>query len=662
MNDKYKSIFGILLNVVLAMYPFLIFYFLIIQEVPIRIVSLFMIFLAFLEFIIRRIPKRKSDNKLGSNYWNSFILLAIGVLGLIINSTTVLKLSPVLMNIMLLYTFGITLFQPPTIIYRFAVLADKSIPKSLGEKKITAYCYKVTVIWVVFFIINGSIAALTVFSGSYLIWAVYNGGLAYVLAGTLFAGEFIVRKFVHKRIPKAVPLSSFKEKSRNISDVMCYEGAWSDGIYKTWGDFLKETSVLRKEIESAGGDRWLLYSEDYWDFLLAFTALLQCKKEIILSANVSPGYIAEIKGNAHLLTDQIFPIDGISDKTFHIPSILSKNAHEGIYKCPKIISDETSIVLYTSGSTGTPKAIKQRLTEFENDNSFILSMWGEELLIRKVCSTVNQHHIYGLLFSILLPFTAGIPFRRQRIQTPEEFRKLIDTEYAIITVPAFLKRGVEILSPRLLCKSPWIFVSGGVLDSGLAKKTGEVFGFWPIEIYGSTETSGIAWRQSNKGIEWTPFDNVQLSQNDEGCLVIRSPYMKDPVDFETADTVELLEDGRFLLKERIDSVVNIEEKRISLVEIETRILQSGLACDAFVIPMESTRQYLAAVIVFNNKGKEKFNNAEKHNINKFWREYLLNYFENVVIPKKWRYPEALPADIQGKIKRQAIRELFYEGI
>ena len=469
-------------------------------------------------------------------------------------------------------------------------------------------------------------------------------------------------KSIFKKIPKNIPLSSFNKESRNLSHIMCYEGAWSDGIYKTWDDFLKETSVLRKEIESAGNDRWFLYCEDCWHFLLAFTALLQCQKEIILSSNVSPAYIAEIKGDANLLTDHIFPVDSISEKTFFIPSILSENTHEeGINECPKITSSETSIVLFTSGSTGTPKAVKQRLTELENDNAFILSMWKEELLFRKFCSTVNHHHIYGLLFSILLPFTAGIPFRRQRIKVPEEFLSLTDTEYAIVTVPAFLKRGVEILSANdLAAKSPWIFVAGGVLDEGLARKIGEIFGFWPIEIYGSTETSGIAWRQSDKGIEWTPFANVQLSQNDEGCLVIRSPYIKDMACFETADTVELLEDGRFLLKGRIDSVVKIEEKRISLAEIEARITQSGLATDAFVIPMEGRRQYLAAVIVFNNKGKEKFNNVEVYKINKFWREYLLNYFENVVIPKKWRYPEALPTDIQGKINRNAIMQLFLD--
>jgi uncharacterized membrane protein len=90
-------------------------------------------------------------------------------------------------------------------IYRFAVLADKTIPHSPGEKEIAAYCYKVTVVWVVFFALNGSIAALTVISGSDKIWAIYNCGIANVLMGFLFIGEFIVRKFVQKKIPKAAP-------------------------------------------------------------------------------------------------------------------------------------------------------------------------------------------------------------------------------------------------------------------------------------------------------------------------------------------------------------------------------------------------------------------------------------------------------------------------
>jgi acyl-coenzyme A synthetase/AMP-(fatty) acid ligase/3-hydroxymyristoyl/3-hydroxydecanoyl-(acyl carrier protein) dehydratase len=568
------------------------------------------------------------------------------------------------MNVLFFGAFGLTLLHSPSMIYRFAILQDKSISGSLGERGVAAYCRKVTVVWMVFFVFNGSVAAWTIFSGSDVLWSVYNGGISYILIGTLFAGEFIVRKKVQKKMPKAVPLSALTVKSRDTSAVLCYEGIWSKGVYHTWGDFLDDTAKLRRRIEAINNGSWLLYCEDSWFFLLAFVSLLQCKKEILLSANVSPAYIKEIRGSAPFLTDQVFSDADRPENTFDISALLSQEGAQtdpqiNADKLPAINGDETSIIMFTSGTTGTPKTVRQRLTEFENDNRFILSKWGEEFLSRKLCSTVSQHHIYGLLFSILLPFTAGVPFRRERIKFPEELEKFTDTEYMIITVPAFLKRGVQIESSASLgLKSPWIFTSGGVLDRKTAQKTAEIFGFWPLEVYGSTETSGIAFRQSYKGPEWTAFDNAQLSQNEEGCLVIRSPYIKDKAGFETADLVELLGNGQFLLKGRIDSVVKIEEKRISLTEVEGRILESGLVSQVCVIPLTDKRQYLVAALVLNDKGKEQFVGLEKYAINSFWKKYLLQYFENMVIPRKWRYPQMLPMDAQGKIKREDVHILF----
>jgi acyl-CoA synthetase (AMP-forming)/AMP-acid ligase II len=237
----------------------------------------------------------------------------------------------------------------------------------------------------------------------------------------------------------------------------------------------------------------------------------------------------------------------------------------------------------------------------------------------------------------------------------------------IITVPAFLKRAVEELGrtsagagagKTLGLQAPWIFTSGGVLPPEIAEKTNRVFGFWPVEVYGSTETSGIAWRQSKDGLPWTPFDNTRISKNDEGCLVVRSPYIKESAGFITGDLVDILDDGRFLLRGRSDSIVKIEEKRISLPEVENRLLQSGLAADVCVIALEDRRQYLAAALVLNKAGKAQFKSAEKFEMNRYFREYLLQFFENVVLPKKWRYPEALPVDAQGKKKKQEIRKLF----
>ncbi|MDR0562464.1 MAG: AMP-binding protein [Spirochaetaceae bacterium] len=381
--------------------------------------------------------------------------------------------------------------------------------------------------------------------------------------------------------------------------------------------------------------------------------MLQCGKQVLLTGNTAPDYLSEIRESGErltILTDQDIP------DALHIPSLISGTPVDSD-AVPRIDPEETSIILYTSGTTGKPKAVFQRLAEFETDNRFILSKWGDEITARKVCSTVSQHHIYGLLFSILLPFTAGVPFRRRRIRHPEELERFAGDSYLLITVPAFLKRAVEI-KPECRLESPWIFTSGGALAPETAEETEKAFGFYPWEIYGSTETSGIAYRQSKNGLAWTPFDNAEIRINDEGRLVVRSPYIKDPAGFVTGDEAEILGDGRFLLKGRADGVVKIEEKRVSLAEVERRLLQSGLVSDAAAVALEDRRQYLGAAVVLNDAGKKRFAGLEKREINQYFSGHLRRFFEGIFIPKKWRFTEALPADAQGKKSYLGIKALF----
>ena len=569
------------------------------------------------------------------------------------------------MNVLFFGAFGITLFKPPSLIYRFAILQDKTIPGSVNENRIARYCKKVTIVWVIFIFFNGTITAFTIFSGSDVLWAVYNGGVSYILMGILFVWEYIIRRMVQKKMPNFVALSEIKKESRKPEDVICYEGVWSENRHRTWGDFLEGTAALRRRIETVKGDRWLLYCDDGWHFILALTALFQCKKEVLLAPTTSPGFIAGVKRDGPFLTDQEFP--GL-DNCHNVPALLDEKADAAAQatECPAINGEESFVLFYTSGSTGEPKMVRQRLKEFEIDNRHLMTSWewSDALASRKLCTTVTHQHIYGFIVSMLLPFNAGIPFRTKMISSPSELEKFSDTGYALITVPAFLKRAVEMEIPlKLSMKSPWILSSGGLLTDDVAQKTSEVFGFWPVEMYASTETSGIGWRQSSKGIEWTPFGNVELSVNEYNCLVVRSPNVIDengqPMGTaETSDLAKLLPDGRFILMGRLDSLVKIEEKRVSLPDMENRISQSGLVSDVAVIPMEDRRQYLAAALVFNAAGKEKFAGLEKIEINKFWREYVLQFFDNILVPKKWRYVESLPADSQGKKKREDIEKLF----
>jgi acyl-coenzyme A synthetase/AMP-(fatty) acid ligase len=572
------------------------------------------------------------------------------------------KWYPVAVSGGMFFLFAGSFLRPPVIIFRFALRMDRTIRGSGREKPVERYCRKVTLLWCAFFLVNGGIAAATVFQSNGA-WLLYNGCISYILMGILFLGEFMVRQTVDKNlrrengppgVPGELPISRFTPASRPADAILCYDGAYADGKYQTWRDFLRDTALLRAAIAPSPQTRWILYADDYWHFLTAFVALLQCRKQPLLPPSTAAALIAGIagEGGAAALSDQDIP------GAVSIPQTLAASGEAPSAEHIPINPVESVFMIYTSGSTGKPKGIPHRLVEFEVDIGFPPE-WVAAWRARKNAVTVNQHHIYGLVFSIILPFTLGVPFRRKRLERPEELPALADTPYMIFTSPAFLKRAVESgLDAKL--RDPWIVASGGFLPQEIAEKTSRVLGAWPIDIYGSTEGSGIAWRQSKDGPQWRPFSSIKVSTNEAGCLVIHLPFPNVP-PIPTGDLAEVLSDGRFILKGRADSIVKIEEKRVSLTEVEARIMESGLAQDAAVIPLEDRRQYLAAAIVLSSEGKERFAGKEKHEINQFWTGYLQGYFEGAVTPKKWRYVERLPEDAQGKKQRAEIEALFAPG-
>ncbi|MGA9521556.1 MAG: hypothetical protein WBV82_08840 [Myxococcaceae bacterium] len=119
------------------------------------------------------------------------VLAATTLLG---NSALPLKLYPVLVNGVLLVVFATSLAFPPTVIERLARLREPELPPS-G----VTYTRRVTQVWCGFFVLNGSTALATSLWGSDAIWALYNGLVAYVLMGLLFAGEWWIRRRIRAR-------------------------------------------------------------------------------------------------------------------------------------------------------------------------------------------------------------------------------------------------------------------------------------------------------------------------------------------------------------------------------------------------------------------------------------------------------------------------------
>lgn len=101
------------------------------------------------------------------------------------------RLYPAVMVTLALTVFAVSLFRTPLV---------EKIARGMGETldaRGVAYCRRVTQVWVAFLAVHLAVTVATVFA-SYEVWALYNGCLAYLLMGALFAGEWLVRRRVRR--------------------------------------------------------------------------------------------------------------------------------------------------------------------------------------------------------------------------------------------------------------------------------------------------------------------------------------------------------------------------------------------------------------------------------------------------------------------------------
>lgn len=136
------------------------------------------------------------------------------------------------------------------------------------------------------------------------------------------------------------------------------------------------------------------------------------------------------------------------------------------------------------------------------------------------------------------------------------------------------------------------------------EKTSTWLNIWPDEIYGSTETGILAWRyRQQDNIPWFTFSDVHLSQESEGVRVFSPLIPAEGLVLD--DMLQFNENGQFHLIGRRGRVVKIEEKRISLVEIEQRLLALDGIMDVAAIPLiRNGRQAIGVVVVPNKEARQ----------------------------------------------------------
>ncbi len=112
----------------------------------------------------------------------------------LLDDDVLLRWYPVLINAAMLALFAGSLFVGMPVIERLARLQEPDLAEA-GVR----YTRQVTKVWVGFFVINGTIAAALTLWAPLAWWTLYNGLIAYLLMGLLFAAEWLVRQRVRGR-------------------------------------------------------------------------------------------------------------------------------------------------------------------------------------------------------------------------------------------------------------------------------------------------------------------------------------------------------------------------------------------------------------------------------------------------------------------------------
>lgn len=123
----------------------------------------------------------------------SLVLAALLLIGAYSANAYFIWLMPALVYLWLTALFGYTLFSPPSLCERLVRLQFPEFKPGIAE-----YLREVTWIWTLFFAINVPICSLLPLLAGQQAWALYTGGVVYLLMGLLVAGEWLYR---HKRFP-----------------------------------------------------------------------------------------------------------------------------------------------------------------------------------------------------------------------------------------------------------------------------------------------------------------------------------------------------------------------------------------------------------------------------------------------------------------------------
>ncbi|MDR7119547.1 AMP-binding protein [Rheinheimera soli] len=265
---------------------------------------------------------------------------------------------------------------------------------------------------------------------------------------------------------------------------------------------------------------------------------------------------------------------------------------------------ETSGLMFrTSGSTGNPTSHHHKWEHIKAEVDSLAFVLLSSKPIKRVVSWLPLHHLYGFMLGMAFPAMATIP---QLAVTDAVLPKLSSGDL-LVTVPPrweYLARSRRAWEPAIygVCSTGELSEHTGssLLSQGLSGL---------LDIYGSTETGGIAAR-------WLPETSYQLLKHwQPGCDAQHIQRENDGAELPLLDNVEWDSERHFVLKGRLDEVISIGGVNVSVTYVgqKLRALESVADCTVRVAK-QGTQLRLKAFVIPRTSEDEtatEINNAIK---------------------------------------------------
>lgn len=285
----------------------------------------------------------------------------------------------------------------------------------------------------------------------------------------------------------------------------------------------------------------------------------------------------------------------------------------------------------TSGSTGSPKQVTHSIETLDQEiNAFVdgpLVHLGDE---SRILALVPPHHIYGFLFTCLLPSRAGLEAVDLTHRSPGSVFRQAQGGDLVVATPHLWSRLAD-FGERF---APGVrgTTSGGPSTPATWAIRERSNLLQLIEVFGSTETAGVGYRTEPEA-PFTLLTHLKRSGSEVQRLRNRTPL-------DLQDRLNWTADREFEVDGRLDDVIQIAGVNVSPAHVEVTLRSiPGVAEVAVRAGETGLRAYVVP------KTGERGNPSWEE----LFRKEMRTRLDPVARPTSLAFGEALPRSAMGKL-------------